>query len=217
MMTHPSYEELNDYVDALLDEPSAESLRAHSTTCADCRSTIAQLEALRDAARSLPRAETPPTDVWNTIRAATIDNARAQRARVLWQLRYQLAAAAVVLLMVASSVTWWIASQRQVTPIAQAPAIAPNATLAAYHAVEAEYTQAADDLMRLLEQRRERMDTAVVRSVEENLRVMDDAIRKAQTALLSDPANYDVAAILAATQESKLRMLRRAVDAAGGT
>jgi len=122
-----------------------------------------------------------------------------------------------VLLMVASSVTWWIASQRQVTPIAQAPAIAPNATLAAYHAVEAEYTQAADDLMRLLEQRRERMDTAVVRSVEENLRVMDDAIRKAQTALLSDPANYDVAAILAATQESKLRMLRRAVDAAGGT
>ncbi|HEY0810336.1 MAG TPA: hypothetical protein VGD49_09250 [Longimicrobiales bacterium] len=217
MMTHPSYEELNDYVDALLDERSAESLRAHSATCADCRSTIAQLQALRDAARSLPRAETPPADVWNTIRAATIDNARAQRARVLWQLRYQLAAAAVVLLMVASSVTWWIASQRQAAPVAQAPAIAPNATLAAYHAVEAEYTQAADDLMRLLEQRRERMDTAVVRSVEENLRVMDDAIRKAQTALLSDPANYDVAAILAATQESKLRMLRRAVDAAGGT
>ena len=217
MMTHPSYEELNDYVDALLDEPSAESLRAHSTTCADCRCTIAQLEALRDAARSLPRTETPPADVWNTIRAATIDNTRAQRARVLWQLRYQLAAAAVVLLMVASSVTWWIASQQQATPVAQAPAIAPNTTLAAYHAVEAEYTQAAADLMRLLEQRRERMDTAVVRSVEENLRVMDDAIRKAQAALLSDPANYDVAAILAATQESKLRMLRRAVDAAGGT
>ena len=217
MMTHPSYEELNDYVDALLDEPSAESLRAHSTTCADCRSTIAQLEALRDAARSLPRTETPPADVWNTIRAATTDNTRAQRARVLWQLRYQLAAAAVVLLMVASSVTWWIASQQQATPVAQAPAVTSNTTLAAYHAVEAEYTQAAADLMRLLEQRRERMDTAVVRSVEENLRVMDDAIRKAQAALLSDPANYDVAAILAATQESKLRMLRRAVDAAGGT
>src|SRR5687768_12335621 len=100
MMTHPTYDQLNDYVDELLDEPSAQALRTHLATCAECGSTIAQLEALRDAARALPRTESPPPDVWQTIRAATIDNAKAQRARVLWQLRYQLAAAAVVLLLV---------------------------------------------------------------------------------------------------------------------
>jgi hypothetical protein len=59
------------------------------------------------------------------------------------------------------------------------------------------------------------MDTAVIRSVEENLRVMDAAIRNMRAALSSDPDNQDVAGILAATQESKIRMLRRAVGASG--
>jgi hypothetical protein len=216
MMTHPGYEELNDYVDALLDEPRAAAVREHLLGCTECSDTIDQLNDLRAVARALPRSETPPADVWAVVRAATIDNTMAQRRRVLWQLRYHLAAAAVVLLMVASSVTWWIASQRPpITVVQTVPS--GNIDLAAYRIVEADYTQAAADLMKVLEQRRERMDTAVVRSVEENLRVMDEAIRKARAALLSDPANSDVAALLAATQESKLRMLRRAVGAVGGT
>jgi hypothetical protein len=216
MMMHPSYEELNDYVDELLAEQRAVTLRAHLMDCTECGDTVDQINDLRAAARALPRSQTPPADVWSGIRAATIDNTTAQRKRVLWQMRYQLAAAAVVLLMVASSLTWWIASQRRPVTVVQAVP-AGHIDLAAYRIAEADYTQAAADLMKVLEQRRERMDTAVVRSVEENLRVMDDAIRKARAALLSDPANHDVAAILAATQESKLRMLRRAVGAVGGT
>ncbi len=92
---------------------------------------------------------------------------------------------------------------------------AGQAHLAAYREVEAEYTRAANDLMMLMTQRRSTIDTAVVRTVEENLRLMDDAIKQARAALLSDPSNQDVAGILAATQESKLRMLRRAVAASG--
>jgi hypothetical protein len=216
MMTHPGYEQLNDYVDALLDEPRTALLRTHLLGCNECSETVDQLNDLRATARALPRIEAPPPDVWAVVRAATIDNTIGQRRRVLWQLRYQLAAAAVVLLMVASSLTWWIASQRPPTTIVQSVP-SGNIDLAAYRTVEADYTQAAADLMKVLEQRRERMDTAVVRSVEENLRVMDEAIRNARAALLSDPANKDVAALIAATQESKLRMLRRAVSAVGGT
>lgn len=216
MMMHPGYEELNDYVDALLDEASAAALRTHLAGCTECSETVDQLNDLRATARALPRSETPPADVWAAVRAATIDNTMAQRKRILWQLRYQLAAAAVVLLMVASSLTWWIASQRPRTTIVQTVP-AGNIDLVAYRTVEADYSQAAADLMKVLEQRRERMDTAVVRSVEENLRIMDEAIRNARAALLSDPANSDVAALIAATQESKLRMLRRAVGAVGGT
>jgi hypothetical protein len=216
MMMHPEYEELNDYVDALLEEPRAAALRAHLLGCSECSETVDQLNDLRATARALPRTEAPPADVWAAVRAATIDNTVAQRTRILWQLRYQLAAAAVVLLVVASSLTWWIASRRQATTIVQTVPAA-SIDLVAYRAVEADYTEAAADLMKVLEQRRERMDTAVVRSVEENLRIMDEAIRNARAALLSDPANSDVAALIAATQESKLRMLRRAVGAVGGT
>jgi predicted anti-sigma-YlaC factor YlaD len=215
-MTHPTYEDLNDFVDEQLSADAMATLRAHLAECAECTAMVAQLRELRSAARALPRSVTAPPEVWDVVRAATIDNAKAQRKRVLWQLRYQLAAAAVVLLGVASSLTWWVASTRQpVTVVRTVPApTAPHTNLVAYRAVEADYRKAAGALMTLLEQRRSTMDTAVVRSVEENLRTMDDAIRKARAALLSDPGNQDVASILAATHESKLRMLRRAV---GGT
>ena len=214
MMTHPTYEELNDYADELLDAPRSEGLRAHIAVCDECSEVLTQINELKSDARSLPHSLTPPLDVWDTVRAATINSAAAQRRRVLWQLRYQLAAAAVVLLVAASTVTWWITRQNQQVVIREVTAPAANVDLVAYRKVEVEYTKAASDLLALLEQRRSTMDTAVVRSVEENLRIMDEAIGKARAALLSDPANQDVAGILTATQESKLRMLRRAV---GGT
>ena len=215
MMTHPSYEELNDYVDELLDRARADDLRVHVMTCNECSDTVAELNELRTAAQSLSSSVAPPADIWQVVRAATINNAKAQRTRVLWQLRYQLAAAAVVLLVAASTVTWWVAQRqdRQVI-VRTVPAPTPNVNLVAYKEVEEEYGKAAADLLALLAQRRSSMDTAVVRSVEENLRVMDEAIRNARAALMSDPANQDVAGILTATQESKIRMLRRAV---GGT
>jgi hypothetical protein len=116
-------------------------------------------------------------------------------------------------LIFTSSITWYLARQQAPQPVARAaPA---NAQLVAYRQVEAEYSRAANDLLTLLEQRRGSMDTALVRVVEENLRVMDDAISKARAALLSDPSNQSVAGILAATQESKLKMLRRAIAAPG--
>ena len=215
MMMHPSYEELNDYADGLLDAERASDIRAHVGACGECASNIAELEDLKNDARSLAHSLTPPPDVWQTIRAATINNAKAQRTRVLWQLRYQLAAAAVVLLVAASTVTWWVAQrQRPQVIVRTAPAAAENVNLVAYKEVEEEYGKAAGELLKLLAQRRSSMDTAVVRSVEENLRVMDEAIRNARAALMSDPANQDIAGILTATQESKIRMLRRAV---GGT
>jgi hypothetical protein len=214
MMTHPSYEELNDYADGLVDDVARSTIDAHLTACADCAASLDAIKDLQLWAQSLPREVKAPADVWENVRAATIENALAQRSRILWGMRYHLAAAAIVLLVAASSITWYFA-RTQADPVAQQPASGGQAHLAAYRTVEAEYTQAANDLMVLMNQRRSTMDTAVVRAVEENLRLMDDAINKARAALLSDPSNQDVAGILAATQESKLRMLRRAVAASG--
>jgi hypothetical protein len=213
MTTHLTYEELNDYADELVDDVARAAMHAHLAACGDCRAALEEIKDLHLWAQALPREMKVPADVWENVRAATVDNSLAQRRRVLWGLRYHLAAAAIVLLVATSSVTWYFTRNQQ--QISQQPQPPANTQLVAYRAVEAEYTRAADDLMALLTQRRATLDTAVVRAVEENLRVMDDAISKARAALLSDPSNQDVAGILAATQESKLRMLRRAV--ASGT
>ena len=214
MITHPSYEELNDYADGLVDDAARATIDAHLTTCADCVTSLDSIRDLQVWAQSLPREMKAPADVWDNVRAATIENSFAQRRRILWGMRYHLAAAAMVLLVAASSITWYFA-RGEVSPVAQQTNSGGQAQLAAYRDVEAEYTRAANDLLSLMKERRSTMDTAVVRAVEENLRVMDDAINKARAALLSDPSNQDVAGILAATQESKLRMLRRAVAASG--
>lgn len=212
MTTHLTYEELNDYADGLVDDVARPGIEAHLAACGDCRASLDEIKDLQLWAQALPREQQAPADVWDNVRAATIDSSLDQRRRVLWGVRYHLAAAAVVLLVAASSVTWYF-TRRNEPAVAQAPAATTQ--LVAYREVEAEYTKAANDLVALLEQRRSSLDTAVVRTVEENLRIMDDAIGKARAALMSDPSNQDVAAILAATQESKLRMLRRAV--ASGT
>ena len=214
MSNHPTYEALNDYADGHLDDVARSGIDAHLSACGDCTATLEQIRDLQLWAQTLPRAVPAPADVWTNVRAATIDNSFSQRRRVLWQLRYHLAAAAIVLLVAASTVTWYITdSQRR--PVVVQQVTPAHTQMAAYRDVEVDYTNAANDLMVLLRQRRSVMDTAVVRAVEENLRVMDDAITKARAALLSDPSNQDVAGILAATQESKLRMLRRAVAASG--
>jgi hypothetical protein len=217
MMTHPEYEVLNDYADDLLDEPAAAHVRAHLDGCVECARVLAQVNALQNEARALPRSVTAPPEIWSAVRAATIDNANATRRRVLQQLRYQLAAAAVVLLVAASTLTWYFtkAGTDMETFTDTGTYTARHANLVAYREVEVEYGKAVDELMQLLAQRRANTDTAVIRSVEENLRIMDEAIKRARAALLSDPDNGDVAGILTATQESKIRMLRRAVGAGG--
>ena len=218
MMMHPEYETLNDFADGLLDEQGKTHVQTHIATCGECAELVEQIRTLTADARSLPHEMVAPPEIWQSVAAATIDSRAPSKRAALWQLRYHLAAAALVLLVAASTVTWYFAAQReQQVVVREVPVAAGNTSLVAYQAVEAEYGKAADELVRLLEQRRGSLDTAVVRSVEENLRIMDEAIRRAREALTSDPNNNDVAGILTATQESKLRMLRRAVGVAGGT
>lgn len=50
-------------------EPLSDEARAHLAECSDCRSYIADLTSLVDAARKLPPEITPPERVWLSLRA----------------------------------------------------------------------------------------------------------------------------------------------------
>ncbi len=64
-MNHP-YEQLADLVDGTLDEDDLAGVQAHLDTCDACREDLAQANAGRHAARSLPEA-TPPTDLHRRV------------------------------------------------------------------------------------------------------------------------------------------------------
>lgn len=67
---------------------------------------------------------------------------------------------------------------------------APRAMLsAAMGALEATYDQETEQLRRLLEQRRDELDPATVAILENNLKVIDEAVAQSRAALARDPAS----------------------------
>jgi len=76
--------------------------------------------------------------------------------------------------------------------------------------VEGAYQSAVRDLERVLALGRGRLDTATVRVLEQNLRIIDAAIAESQRALVADPASPYLNAHLANTMRRKLELLRQA-------
>jgi hypothetical protein len=75
---------------------------------------------------------------------------------------------------------------------------------------EGPYQSAVRDLEKMVEEGRERLDTATVRVLEQNLRLIDGAIAECRRALAADPASAYLNAHLAETMRQKLELLRQA-------
>lgn len=214
MNWHPSETQLNDYADGELAESEHDVVAEHIADCAECASVVRGLRQLLADAAALPPSIEPPSHLWQRVRGGTI-SPRPSRARMLWELRVPLAAAATVLIVAASAVTWWIAPTSQ-GPQAVAVSEPAPAGLGLARA-EVDYLEATSTLLLVLEERRDRMDPVVVATVEQNLRVIAAAVENAKAALAADPANQDVTAILNATYQTQIRMLRNATRVWGET
>lgn len=214
MSWHPNETQLNDYADGELAESENVVVAEHITGCAECASVVRGLSELLADAAALPPGIEPPSQLWQRVRSRTI-SPRPSRAGMLWELRVPLAAAAAVLIVAASAVTWWIAPIDE-RPQAVAVSDPAPAGLGLARA-EADYLEATSTLLLVLEERRDRMDPVIVATVEQNLRVIAAAVENAKAALAADPANQDVTAILNATYQTQIRMLRNATRVWGET
>lgn len=216
MMLHPTEERLNDYVDGLLSGGEAEVLEHHLEGCAACRAEVEGVRSLLLHVAELPRDLSPPPEVWEAVREETLDRPHG-RWGALWGMRYGLAAAAVLLVALSSTVTVMMVDGRGSDPapltVAPAPAASPEALvgLASLRAVEVEYVRTAADLEAVLEARHDRLAPETVRVLEENLRIMDEAIREARAALEADPASTQLPHVLSSTYQEKINVLERAV------
>ncbi|HUF65578.1 MAG TPA: zf-HC2 domain-containing protein [Gemmatimonadaceae bacterium] len=211
---HPDETQLNDFADGELEESSRAAVQEHVSRCPQCASVVTALNELLADASALPGSMEPPPGLWESVRRRTVAPRRS-RAWMYWELRAPLAAAAALLVMAASAITWWIAPADRAVQTAVESAPAPAAFGLA--SAEADYLEATRTLLLVLQERRSRMDPAVVAAVEQNLRVIAIAVENAKAALAADPANQDVAAILNATYQAQVRMLRSATHEWGET
>lgn len=199
---------LSEYVDGELGAGECGALEAHLGSCAACRDTVAELRRVVARARSL-EDRPPAADLWPGIAAriglaAPVSVRRGRRVSFTWP---ALAAAAVALVLVSAAATRLLL-QPGLAPWAGASGW-PRA-LPATFPLDRRYSRQVEELERTLERDRGRLDTATVRVIEQNLAIIDRAIRDAQGALAADPANSYLNLHLAAEMRLKLQLLRQA-------
>ena len=194
-----------------LDSAARAATEAHAAECARCAGLLSDLNDIRADAARLPVLK-PSRDLWDGI-ASRIEPPVIElpRSGVLhaWQRPSRLAAAAVLLIAATATVTWTVARESAAPEpdVAALAALSDDATPATR--LVAAYDPEIAELRAILAERGPALDSATARVLEENLRIIDDAIARSRAALDETPANAFLARQLARAYDQKLHTLRR--------
>jgi anti-sigma-K factor RskA len=223
----PEFEErLNDYSDDLLAAPERAEVDRHLRECAGCRDGLAALRSLRERAAALPRSLEPPGNLWLEVREslpprlAGRGGAPALLSGLFWrsrQWRFAFAGAAAVL---AVAVAILVAVRRE-----GAPAVSPQARGGSSSAgvsagasepealrlVEAEYKSPTEQLQAALLRESSEPSPEAVRVLEENLKIVNGAIREVHRAAREDPGRAVEEQFVAKLYRTRFELLRQAV------
>jgi hypothetical protein len=202
-------ERLDDYEDGLLTEAELQQMELHLGGCSDCRAEELRLRALIRTAADGPREMDPPRDLWPGIAERVVADhvpVPARRVRRILSHPASLAAAAAVVVALSS-----VVMRHGPEPL---PAAGGSTTAAAagpsdhIQAAEVDYIRATGQLMDALNERSP-LSPETRGAVDENLRVIDDALGQLRTALENDPGNRQLTRMLASTHQKKLDLLLR--------
>ena len=211
---HDSWpDQLSAYVDDELSADERLALESHLAECATCRASLAEVRQVVERAGELSD-RVPDRDLWPAIASrleqpgAVVDIAarRAVPRRVSFSVP-QLVAAAVVLMAVSAGAVWLTMTSSSTPGESGVSSGGPTMVTAV---AAPEYDAAVAALEQELAARRSSLDSATVAVLEENLRIIDEAIEEARAALERDPGNTYLNQHLAQTMWGKVRLLRRA-------
>ena len=137
-----------------------------------------------------------------------IDFRRRLRSRVALGL-----AAAAVLVVVAVPTTRWLERQpgRELAALPKRDPHRLVSTASHGRAIADEYGRSTAALWSALRHQRRRLTPETVAVLEENLKIIDAALRESQAALAADPSQRELLWSVAAMHEAKFRLLRGAV------
>jgi hypothetical protein len=197
------FEKLEPYHAGTLTRAESESVEQHLLGCDACAADFRFQRSLRTSTASLPENIAPPHELWPGIRDRIRGEAPAECGPRFWQRPRLLIAAAIALMALSSGLT---------ALMTRSGNLQPRAGSGDFHATEVGYRQAADELERTLQAHRKQLGEPVFKVIEQNIRIIDQAISESQAALASDPRNQRVAELLWASYEKKIDLLQRAAE-----
>lgn len=217
-LRHPGAE-LSAYLDGELRPARRAEIETHLSECPACAAAASDLRGLRGVASSL-QDRAPAEDLWPGIREriATREDRvvpitrPTRRISLSWT---QLAAASIAFLIIGAASVWLATSGPEP---GEPPAIAGRTTGGTVTPVadfgDATYEAAVEDLQAALDASRDELDPETVRTIEQNLTIIDRAIEDTRRALAADPSSAYLSAHLAEQRQRKLDVLRRATSVA---
>ena len=225
MSGHIDETRLNDYLEGLVTEEAARDVEAHLASCEECHDRLATLERLVSEMGDLPDEATPPRDLWPDIRSRMDAGVESEDEGVVplrvgqpsGERRFsfsmgQLLAASIALAFISGGTVWMVlngSGGRDAGTLATEVA-RPTNVVPAMLAATTEYEQAIASLESVLDQGKSLLDPETLATIEESLRIIDQAINEARRALAEDPNNDLLNRLLIQNQQSKLRVLRHA-------
>jgi len=154
----------------------------HLAVCPTCRTLLADVTAIRHAARRLPPLVPPPA-VWARLAATLPDEPSDGHRRYVLPASW-LAAAAALLLGVGAAIGTLAGGQRPAGDAGSDPVTQVTADLAA---AEAHYLRAIAGLERIARSGDSTLDPDVAAVLRTNLQALDGAIRETRAALAAQP------------------------------
>jgi len=223
-------DKLSDYLDGELNAAEQAELEEHLSSCAECSAVLERLRQVVNRAQGL-EDQPPANDLWSGIAerigampaVSDLAEHRQRKQSRLRERRFsfslpQLAAASIALMVLSAGSAWMVS--RTEGPAAEGMTAVGGGEVALVSGVPemglaTNYDAAVVELEMILGERRDQLDTATVRIIEENLSIINRAIAQAQRALAMDPASMYLKEHLAATKRQKLEFLRQAAQMAG--
>jgi hypothetical protein len=206
-------DKLSDYLDDELTADERQVVERHVAECAECASTLDDLRRVVSMAGSL-RDHGPTSDLWEQIAQHISSGPRAVaplRRRFAFTLP-QFAAASVLLAILSGSLAVYVMRNGGPEGLhsGNGSSSADPQVRQTVNFDDEQYDAAVHDLQQALASGRDRLDAATINTVEQDLRVIDEAVDDARRALAADPANGYLSGYLVQTRQRKLELLRRA-------
>jgi anti-sigma factor RsiW len=204
---HLSETRINDYIDDVLDSDERAAVAQHLEACPPCRNEVETLRALMQRVGELPVSIHPDrdlrADIWRQVDRPS-----------LWHWRYPLAAAAILLIAISSVITVLVTRDRS-QPVVRATEAQPS-TVDLVN-LESQYSSEVTALQETLREHRDQLAPETVRILEENLRIIDNAIQEARSALANDPQSGMLAELLRSAYQRKLDLLKQVARSTAAT
>ena len=193
-------ERLDDYVDGALTESEFQEIELHLTGCPDCREEERLSRSILAQASALSREVEPSRDLWAGI-ASRISERKTPGLRTYFP---SLLAAALVLVGILTR----LHPVPQATPAPALGELQPAALLEPSLAnAEMEYGRATDALKAALDARRASVSPETLKTVDQDLRLIDAALDSLRSALAKEPGNEELSRLLISTHQRKLDLL----------